>query len=355
MKRIRSLFVLALVSILFNTVFYFLYPGTVHAATLTKASIRLDRMGAGVAAGANSKILVVVKPTTTDTETLLKITWPTSSAFTVDATAANHTTSTTGLPATYQGETLNAWPTIGATASSVASGDVTFSSGDLTPGTLYGFYITGGITNPATGNAGTFRVTIATQKAGPVTIDSQTVAVDVTTTNSDQVTLTATVPSTFNFALGSNTIALGTLDPSARVTGTVNATIDTNAKNGWIAWIRSEGGAATLASASTGDSISSTNTNSPVVAAIGAKGYVVDVTGSQGGSSNGSLTIATEYDGDSTTSGGVISTAYEQIAQSTGQASGDSLTLKAIVTISAVTQAASDYTDTWEVVGAGNF
>lgn len=355
MIRIRSLIGFAFFGLLLNIACIFLYPTSVHAATLTKASIRLDRMGAGVAAGANSKILVAVKPTTTDTETSVKLTWPTTNAFTVDGTAANHTTSTTGLPATYQGESLVAWPSIGATASSVSGGDVTFASGDLTPGTLYGFYITGGITNPATGNAGIFRVIVTTQKAGPVTIDTQTVAVKVATTNADQVTLTATVPSTFNFALGSNSIALGTLDPTTRATGTVNATIDTNAKNGWVAWMRSEGAAATLASASTGDSISSTNTNNPVVAAIGSKGYVVDVKGSQGGTSNGSLTIATEYNGDSTTSGGVISTAYEQIAQSTGQASGDSLTLKAIVTISAVTQAATDYTDTWEVVGAGNF
>jgi hypothetical protein len=46
---------------------------------------------------------------------------------------------------------------------------------------------------------------------------------------------------------------------------------------------------------------------------------------------------------------------YEQIAQSTGQADSDTLTLTAIVAISPVNKAASDYTDTWEVVGAGNF
>lgn len=351
----RSMNVLAIAVLLLQIILTAFLPRPVYAGTLTEASIRLDRMGAAVAANTtNAKILVVAKAATTGTEATVKISWPTTSAFTVDATAANHTVSTASLPSTYQGESLVAWPGIG-TASSVSGGDVTFPSTDLTVGTLYGFFITGGITNPSAGNAGTKTVTITTQATGPSTIDSQSVAVDTVGTNADQVTVTASVPSSFNFALSGNSIALGTLSTSARTTGNVTVDVDTNANNGWVAFIRSEGAAATLASAATSDSISSTNTGSCVTAAIGAKGYVVDVNASAGTGAGGVLTVATEYDCTDAQAGGVIDTVYEQIAQRTGVVDSDTLTLTAVVTISTTTKAATDYTDTWEVVGAGNF
>lgn len=351
----RKTIALSTILVLLIAIILPIFVSQARAATLTEASIRLDRMGAGIAANTtNARILVVAKAATTGTETTVKITWPTTNAFTVNATAANHTISTASLPATYQGETLVAWPGI-ATATTVAGGDVTFPSTDLTVGTLYGYYITGGITNPATGDAGTKQVTITTQAAGPTTIDNQTVAVDTVTTNADQVTVTASVPSSFNFALSGNSIALGTLSTSARVTGNVTVDVDTNANNGWVAFIRSEGAASTLASASTSDSISSTNTGACVTAAIGAKGYVVDVNATAGTGAGGVLSVATEYDCTDGQAGGVIDTAYEQIAQRTGVVDSDTLTLTGIVTISATTKAATDYTDIWEVVGAGNF
>ncbi len=319
-------------------------------------------MGAAVAANTTTaKILVVVKPASTATEAKVKITWPdtTANGFTVNATNTNHTTSTTGLPATYHGEALNSWPTIQANATTVTDNgnttDVVYTSGDMTAGTLYGFYVTGGITNPTAGNAGTKQVIITTQDSVPATIDSSTVAVDTVGTNGDQVTLTATVDPSFNFALSGNSIALGALSTSARTQGSVTVDIDTNANNGWIAWMRSEGGAATLASATTSDSISSTDTSSCVTTAIGSKGYVVDVNSSAGTNTSGALTVATEYACTDAQAGGVISTTYEQIADRTGVVDSDTLTLNAIVTISATTKAGSDYTDTWEVVGAGDF
>lgn len=333
------------------------YPKQTKAAQLTEASIRLDRMGAGVTASSTNSILVVAKPATAGTETTVKLTFPVSSAFTVSGTATSITISTTSLPSTYQGESLTTWPGVGTSAASVSGGDVTVNSTDLTVGTLYGFYITGGIVNPATANAGTHVITMTTQLSGPTTLDSSSVAVDITTTNADQVTVTASVGSSFNFALSANTLALGALSTGAITTGNVTVDIDTNAENGWIAWIRSEGGAATLASASTGDSIASTGTvnAAPETATAGTENYIVDVAGAQGGSSTGTLTIAAEYDGNGTTTGGTLATTHQQVAQSTGQALNDTLTLTAIAAISSLTQAATDYTDTWEVVGAGNF
>lgn len=333
----------------------YLFINKAYGAQLTEASIRLSRMSASVAASSTDPILVVVKPASTATEGKVKITWPTSSAFTVNATNTNHTVTTTGIPSTYQGETLTAWPTIaGGASAAVTGGEVVFTSGDLTPGTLYGFYITGGITNPATANAGPHTVSIATQTAGNVDIDTADTKVDITTTNSDQVTLYATVSATFNFALSGNSINMAALSTTARATGNITADIDTNANNGWSAWMRSEGGAATLASATSGDSISSTNTGSCVTATIGSKGYVVDVN-STGGTGTGTLSVATEYDCTDGQAGGVIGTTHEEIAYRNGPVDSDTLTLNAVVTISAVTEAAADYTDTWEVVGAGNF
>lgn len=325
------------------------------AAALTETSVMLYRVGASVTNSTSDPILVVFKPASTATEAKVRVTMPTSNAFAVSSTASDHTATTSGIPSTYQGEALTAVVTLSSPASAVSGGNVTFSTGDLTPGTLYGFFWTGGITNPASGNAGTHLITVATLTSADAVIDSNQVAVDTVGTNGDQVVVTATVPPAFNFALSGNTISLGTLSTSARTTGNVTVDIDTNSNSGWIAWIRSQGGAATLASSTTGDSISSTNTGSCVTASIGSDGYVVDVNGSQGGNSTGSLTIASEYGCTDSQAGGVISTTYEQIAQSTGQADSDTLTLTAVVTISAVTEAASDYTDTWEVVGAANF
>lgn len=325
-----------------------------NAAALTEAAIRLDRMGGGVAANSTTaKILVVFKPTSTATEGKLVITWPTSSAFVSSATDADHTSTTSGIPSTYQGEALVAVTTLG-TPGAETSGVVTYTTGDLTPGTLYGFYVTGGITNPSTGNAGTHSVTIATTTAADAAIDSQTVAVDtLSSATGDQVTVTATVPPTFNFAIADSAIALGTLSSSAISTNAMTSAIDvdTNAANGYVAFIRSEGAANTLASASTSDAISSTNTGSPVTCSSGSECYVVDAAVS------GTGAPTTEYDGDGTTSGGVIPTSptYDEMVTATAPVNNDAITLTAIVAISALNEAATDYTDTWEVVGAGNF
>jgi hypothetical protein len=336
-------------------------PPRVEAAALSEAAIRLDRMGASVAASSTNQILVIIKPATAGTEARVKISWPdsTSSAFTVSGTAANHTVSTASLPSTFQGESLTALPSISGTASLVtdtgANTDVTFTTGDLSVGTLYGFYLTGGITNPST--PGGYTPTITTQTSGTATIDSSTAAVDITSASGDQVTVTATVPAAFNFNINSTSISLGALDASSIKTGNTTIDVDTNANNGWAAWMRSEGGAAVLASASTGDTIASTGTVNAATETVvaGTENYVVDVNVAAGTNSTGSRTIATEYDGNGTTQGGTLGTAYQEILYSTGQADSDTITLTAIVAISGVTKAATDYTDTWEVVGAANF
>ncbi|MFA6005579.1 MAG: hypothetical protein WC775_03805 [Patescibacteria group bacterium] len=328
-------------------VLFLIAPIDVYAGNLTNASMRLSRM----TGSAVPTILVVVKPTTVGTETQFQINF--NASFGVDTTPANITVSTASLPATYQGQTLTTWPGIGAAATAVNSNLVTFSSTDLTVGTLYGFYITAGITNPASANQ--YVSTFTTQATGPVTIDTKDVATRVIT--NDQVMLYATVSATFNFVLGANQDAFTTTLSTGSVVNTtgVTVTVNTNAGAGWIAWVRSAN--AGLASVSTAHTIATTGAinGSPDVLSTGAEGYVLDVTPTTDAGGGGTLTIAGEYDGNGTTSGGTLSTTLQEIATANGPANGDVLTLVARATISSLTQAASDYTDTYTVIGAGMF
>lgn len=336
-----------------------------YAAGLTEAMVRLDRMGADAQFNTTTgyKILVLIKPTTVGTIGKVRLTFPTSSAFTVNATASNFDTSITGLPSTVQGEAVTGATITNTEASAVSGGDVTFDVTSMSSATtLYGFYLTCNattcITNPSGGNAGTHIITVATLTAASAAIDSTQVAVDtLSSSTSDQVTVTASVAPTFNFTMADQTLALGTLSPSSVSTNAMSPgiDIDTNAGNGYAVWIRSEGATAALVSASTGGSISSTNTGSVVTCSSGTNCYVVDIATAQGGASTGSLAPTTEFDGNGTTSGGVLSIAYEEVAYSTGQADSDTITPTVIAAISPVQEAATDYTDTWDVVAAGNF
>jgi len=352
-------------AVILNTLLPFMLAGKAQAADLSEASIRLDRVGADEQFNTTTgyKVLVVLKPATVGSIAKVRVTFPTTNAFTINNTATNFDTSIAGIPSTYQGESLTGATITNNEAASVAGGAIVFDVTSMSSSsTLYGFFITCSattcITNPSAGNAGQHAVTIETLTSGDAVIDNKSVIVDTVGADSDQVALTATVSPTFNFNLNANSIALGTQSTTTQDSGNVTVDVDTNAANGYVAWIRSEGANADLASVSTGDAISSTNTGSCVDPSRGAEAYLVDVNASAGTSGGGALTVAAEYDcaddaGDR--KGGVISTTYEQIAQRTGVVDSDTLTLTALVDISAVNEAASDYTDTWEVVGAGNF
>jgi len=326
-----------------------LFAPSAQAANLTEASLRLDRMKVSIT---DNDILVVVKPATVATEGKVKVTF--STGFTVDATPANIATSTTGLPTTYQGESLTSWPTISATASAVSSKTVTFTSGDLTVGTLYGFYITSGIDNPASPGSD-LEQTIATTTAADVAIDIAGVAVAII--SDDQVDITAVVPPTFSFALGANSDAFtADLSSSAiRSTSGVTVTIATNAANGWIAWLKSAN--TSLDSATTGETIETQETVNDVCTTIsaGSDYYQLDVDlTTDHATGDGAVTIDSEYNCGAS-AGGTFSATYEEIARANGTTAGDVVTLVAKAAITAVKAAAEDYIDTWTVIGAGNF
>ncbi len=323
----------------------------VLAADLTEAALRMDRMSASTT---DVNMLVLLKPATTDTEAEVNMTF--DAGFTVDTTASNITATTASVPGTFNGESVTALPGLGSAATAVSGQDVTFSSGDLTVGTLYGFQITAGIDNP--GTTGEKINTIATRTSGQAVIDSKEVAVYIVSTDLDQVSVGASVPPSFSFTLDGNTVSFGELSGSSISIGsTVNASVNTNAAGGWSAWLSSANGA--LSSTSTGSTIATQGTidDTPTSVSSGSDYYQLDVEVTNG-TGDGTPSVDAEYNGDhsgGSEAGGTFGTSLEEIATSDGPGSDDGISLWGIAAMESTKEAATDYTDTWTVVGAGNF
>lgn len=178
----------------------------------------------------------------------------------------------------------------------------------------------------------------------------------------DQIIVNAIVPPLFQFDL-SGTIdtipATGNLNYQAvNESGGITVTVHTNAKSGWIAWSKSANQG--LKSVSAGNYVIPTvawgaNPGTPTTLTAGTEDYglVVSYPGTQ--TSTCTTTIAPEYNGGANQVGRMTAN-FQQIASCDGGTSnGDTLTIKERATISAVTPAATDYTDTLTVVGAGDF
>ncbi len=335
---------------LFAILFSFLAPFMVrnaYAVPLDQAMLRFDRLAVGVN---DVNVVVMIEPSGTADEDFVVINF--DADFGVDATNTNITTTVTGIPA---GCTAL---DVGANATAVSGQEVDFtivSPSNPTTGTLYCFIITAGIDNPAAAT-GSHLHTIRTEDSGNTEIESTTVATWALSSGGDRVTITATVPPTFTFTLSGTSDAFTTdLSTSAVVSTTgVDATVVTNASNGWTAYVQSANAA--LDSAVTGDTIATSGTidGSPTTLSTGSEGYVLDVDEDTDPQTNGS--IDAEYNGGTTSAGGTLSaTALQPIATGTAPTSGYVMTLIGRATISGLTQAASDYTDTWTVVAAGNF
>ncbi len=324
----------------------FFFIETAEAAGLQQAYVRLDRLTDSVTTGGT----VCAKSATVDVETTVKVSFPTGFA-TVD-TFANWTVTTTNLPS---GST--AWIGIG-TATAASGQDVTFPSGDMVVGTLYCFNFTGTstLTNATAGN--NLVGTITTQKAGPTAIDSSSISLSII--SSDQVVVSATVPATFSFSLSGNTDTFASaLSGTAQLSNGVTASIATNAAAGWIVWVKSLN--ASLNSVSTGASIATVGTVNDTVDTLsgGTYGYLLDATFTDSGTGTGTVTqgagYGQEYDGNSSNSGGTLSTTFQPLAASSGTTDGDTVVIKELARVSAVQAAAADYTDTLTVVAAGRF
>lgn len=332
--------------ILITIIFAILAPtillSRARAATLTRTLVRFDRMKISTATTGT----VCANPTTTATENDVQVTFPTG--YTVSTTTSNWTVSTTNL-AWPSG--ASAWPGIG-TATGASGQTVTFPSTDMTVGTLYCFNWTNtaalSIKSSATSsNSGT----VTTRASGPSTIDTGDFA--TASIADDQIVVTATVPQTFSFALSGNTDSLGNLS-SGSVTSSPTprtATVNTNAKNGWLVWAKDSNTGLNSASASA--TIASTTPGSNSTLSSGTEGYNTGVTQSQT-SGSGTITVAAAFVGGASQGGG-LDTSLRTLASSNGTANNAVLTMTNNVAISVITPAATDYTDTITVVGAGLF
>lgn len=313
----------------------------VSAAALTRTLVRFDRVKVSQATTGT----VCVQPTTVATEADVQVVFPTGYTLGLAATFTVNTTNT-AWPTGAQ-----AWPGIN-TATGVSSQTVTFPSTDLTVGTLYCFNWanTAAVAVKAGATANNIG-SVTTRATGPSVIDTGSYA--TASIADDQIVVTASIDQTFSFALSANSDSLGTLTTGAVASSPTprTATVNTNAKNGWYVWARDSNTGLTSAAAS--KTIASTTPGSNSTLSSGTEGYNTGVTSSQVGGL-GTITVAAPFVGGAAQGGG-LDTNLRTLASSDGTANTAVLTLTNNAAISATTPAATDYTDTITVVGAGLF
>lgn len=316
---------------------------TANAATLSRVLVRFDRMKVSTATTGT----VCAQPTTIATEASVQVSFPAS--YTVNTTVGNWTVDTTN---TNWPSGASAWPGIG-TATAAVGQDVTFPSTDLTVGTLYCFnWTNSAAVSIKAGATSSNSGTITTRDSVPTAIDSATFS--TASIADDQIVVTATVPQSFSFALSANTDPLGVLATGSVTTSPTprTVTVNTNAKNGWTVWAKDANTG--LSSSAAAKTIASTTPGSNSTLSAGTEGYNTGLTSSQTGGT-GTITVAAPFVGTGAGQGGGLDTALRTVASSNGTANNAVLTIKNNVAIDPTTPAATDYTDTITVVGAGLF
>ncbi len=323
-------------------------PIDAYAATLVTPYIRLNRMSAG----SFTTFRLQIRPATSG-----------ATSVSIDFNGAD-----AGVSWTTLGGNLGAQgsQTDSGTACATETGDTAL------PG-AHTFTVTGGSSNvlninsvTALSNTLTYctDLTFASAIKTPTTAgeyhpvitagsDSATVAVRVVT--NDSVVVTAVVPPSFNLVLNSNvdTITGTTATAVGASAGTLTATVNTNAKAGWLLWAKDSntGLTSTLAS----KTIASTTPGTLTTLSAGTEGYAFGITSiNQGTAGGGTATPATAYDA-STQHGSGLDGTFRQIAQSTGTAGNAVLNLKERAAVTSMTPAATDYTDTITIIGAGRY
>lgn len=362
----RFIAAIVLLSELFSPLFASL-PANAATPPFAFSYMRTNRHKAVTPTGGT--ICATTPATTPGTETSIQVTFPTvpvgiTTPYVVNATAANWTTSVTNLPA---GAT--AWPGIG-TATNVTGKIVTFPSTALAASTQYCFNFSGTntLTNASAGNS--FKAYLGSYNATNTLLMETEFGLSVVdgTTKYDQYTVTATVPPIFIFYLESNIDSFPTdLDPTfVSVSSGVNFDVTTNAKGGWIAWVKDSQQGLYSATANYTIPTAGTVDGFPTTLVSNSEGYVLAadvVTDAAGG-----CTVAPDPEYDKTNgvipanqvrSGGTLSANFQPVATCTGAppatSNGDKVLLTERASISGGTPAGTDYSDILTVVAAGNF
>ncbi|MFZ4461527.1 MAG: hypothetical protein ACOYN2_03135 [Patescibacteria group bacterium] len=167
--------------------------------------------------------------------------------------------------------------------------------------------------------------------------DFGTTQLTVGTPTNNSVSVTANVVPTLSLTLANTTVALGSLDAANVVHSTVDptATVRTNAVNGFI-----------LSVDSANNGLKSTTANHTIAAGAtsnGTEGYALNVTQTANPQTNGSVVASPSLATPST------------LASSTGPTAGYVATVDVAASISGVTPAAGDYSDTLTFTVTGTF
>ncbi len=223
---------------------------TVSAATLTTSYIRLNRIKAGQTTSVRIQFRTVGAGATTlavNFNGTDATTWTGSSGVvnttqtTSTATCASET-GDTALPGSLSASGTGSTVTITGVTALAAT---TTYCVDLTSATA--------VTNATVG-----------EYHPSITAGSDSTVVALRTISDDQITVTATVPPTFNFVLGGNSDSFSTtLGTSVTSTAGKTVTITTNAAAGWIAWVKSLNGSSGAATKGALKSASAANYTIP--------------------------------------------------------------------------------------------
>ena len=317
-----------------------------EAAPLTQTYLRLSRMSIGTAASV--RLVFRTGPVSGATSVVIDMKGADTTSWLTAGGVVNATQTVSSASCVADNAGSTALPGSLTAAGVSGTGVITISAVTaLAANTLYCVDLTStsSVTTPTT--AGEYHPTIT---AG---VDSTTIATRVI--SNDSVVISAKVPPTFNFVLSANTDSFtANLSPTGvtRTTG-ITATVNTNAKSGWIAWAKGTNTGLTSAIAS--DTIPATTPGTSATLSSGIEGYTMGVTAVSQGSGVGVTAAATPYDATGSAHGSGLDTNYRRIAASSGTAANAVLTLKGAAAIDQLTSAAPDYTDTWTIIGAAQF
>ena len=344
---LRLKFVLASLVVLVPALVF--VPEVLAATYLANSSVILTNMDAGGA----SSIIVAFTTSASNTGTNGSLVFNGWTATSGDGTLA----STQTVASTYNG--TNCTAITGASAdlpgsptatSTPSSGTISITdSTALTASTSYCYVLSSAISaNPTSTGQTTVTLTEGSDSATNVAIDI---------ISNDQVVISAVVPPSFTMALSSNTDSFTQNLSTSSVIGTsgITATINTNAKSGWYLW----GSDSNLGLKSTTQNytIASTTPGTNATLTAGTEGYVTGLpaSGITQGSGAGTTSATTAYASSGTGNGSGLNATPNILAKSTATANGAIVTMKEYAAISGTTPAATDYSDTITLVGAGSF
>jgi hypothetical protein len=332
-----------------------LYPPKANAA-INNLYIVLDRQSAT----ATLSGYVCLNTGTTGTENKVIVNFP--STFTLGAQGSWVVDTAT----TINGAT--AWPTIKgpAVVDDVASKAAIFTSGDLSTATTYCFHFTSAGNVGAAGNAELGQVTTSNVTAGGTTtnIDNGAYATSIVAgTNGEQIAVTASVSGTFTFALSpttaiyGQTLPLGVLPTTANgvtAPNQIQASITTNAHNGYIAWIKSANAKLHSNQVGAGSDLNSATVDLSSGTGYGAFASSTTATIPSPYYTNGVGTPPTN--GNGTTVGLLHSTQFDQIAsETTAPISAHTFNVGVRARATGTELPATDYSDTLTLVASGSF